>query len=47
MRFRVVAAEAWRSLTASLSTSIAAAMTVLIGMFLLGLCIAFWTFTDS
>jgi len=47
VRFRVVAAEAWRSLTASLSTSIAAAMTVLIGMFLLGLCIAFWTFADS
>jgi cell division transport system permease protein len=43
----VVVAEAWRSLTASLSTTIAAAMTVLIGMFLVGLLIAFWTFADS
>ena len=47
MRFRVVVAEAWRSLTASLSTTLAAALTVLIGMFLVGLLIAFWTFADS
>ena len=47
MRFRVVIAEAWRSLTASLSTTLAAALTVLIGMFLVGLLIAFWTFADS
>ena len=40
-------AEAWRSLTASLSTTLAAALTVLIGMFLVGLLIAFWTFADS
>jgi cell division transport system permease protein len=42
-----VVAEAWRSLTASLSTTLAAALTVLIGMFLVGLLIAFWTFADS
>ena len=47
MKFSVVVAEAWRSLTASLSTTIAAALTVLIGMFLVGLLIAFWTFADS
>jgi cell division transport system permease protein len=47
MRFRTVVAEAWRSLTASLSTTLAAALTVLIGMFLVGLLIAFWTFADS
>ena len=47
MRIRVVIAEAWRSLTASLSTTLAAALTVLIGMFLVGLLIAFWTFADS
>jgi len=43
MRFRVVAAEAWRSMTASLSTTAAATMTVLIGMFLVGLLIALGT----
>ena len=37
MKLRVVVAEAWRSLTASLSTTLAAALTVLIGMFLVGL----------
>ena len=47
MRLRTVVAEAWRSLTASLSTTLAAALTVLIGMFLVGLLIAFWTFADS
>ena len=47
MRLRTVIAEAWRSLTASLSTTLAAALTVLIGMFLVGLLIAFWTFADS
>jgi cell division transport system permease protein len=47
VRLRVVIAEAWRSLTASLSTTLAAALTVLIGMFLVGLLIAFWTFADS
>jgi cell division transport system permease protein len=47
VRFRLVVAEAWRSLTSSLSTTLAAALTVLIGMFLVGLLIAFWTFADS
>jgi cell division transport system permease protein len=39
MRFRILLAEAWRSLAANASTTIAATMTVLIGMFLLGLSI--------
>ena len=39
MRFRILAAEAWRSLAANASTTIAVTMTVLIGMFLLGLSI--------
>ena len=43
MKFSVVVAEAWRSLTASLSTTLAAALTVLIGMFLVGLLIALGT----
>jgi cell division transport system permease protein len=47
MKLNVIIAEAWRSLTASLSTTLAAAVTVLIGMFLVGLLIAFWTFADS
>jgi cell division transport system permease protein len=47
MKVNVIIAEAWRSLTASLSTTLAAALTVLIGMFLVGLLIAFWTFADS
>ena len=37
MKVSVVVAEAWRSLTASLSTTLASALTVLIGMFLVGL----------
>jgi cell division transport system permease protein len=39
MRLRILASEAWRSLAANASTTIAATMTVLIGMFLLGLSI--------
>jgi len=39
MRFRTLAAEAWRSLAANASTTIAATMTVLIAMFILGLSI--------
>ena len=39
--------EAWRSLGANLSTTVAATMTVLISMFLLGLFIAFGTWTVS
>jgi cell division transport system permease protein len=46
-RFRLLAAEAWRSLGANLSTTVAATMTVLIGMFLLGLFIALGTWTVS
>ena len=42
-RFKLVFSEAVRSITANLSTSIAATMTVLIGMFLLGLFIALGT----
>jgi cell division transport system permease protein len=37
MRFRTVAGEAWRSLAANASTTLAATMTVLIAMFILGL----------
>ena len=43
MRTRCSSREAVRSLTANLSTTFAATMTVLIGMFLLGLLIAFGT----
>ena len=47
MRFRVVVAEAWRSLTASLSTTLASALTVLIGLFLVGLLIGLGTWARS
>ena len=40
MRFRMMLSEAGRSIMANASTTIAATMTVLIGMFLLGLFIA-------
>jgi cell division transport system permease protein len=43
MRARMLLSEAVRSITANLSTTIAATMTVLIGMFLLGLLIALGT----
>jgi cell division transport system permease protein len=46
-RSKLLLAEAWRSLGANLSTTIAATMTVLIGMFLLGLFIALGTWTVS
>jgi cell division transport system permease protein len=46
-RFRLLVAEAWRSLGANLSTTVAATMTVLIGMFLLGLFIALGSWTVS
>jgi cell division transport system permease protein len=39
MRFRTLVSEAWRSLAANASTTIAATMTVLIAMFILGLSI--------
>jgi cell division transport system permease protein len=44
-RFKLLVAEAWRSLGANLSTTVAATMTVLIGMFLLGLFIALGSWT--
>ena len=40
MRLRLLLSESLRSLTANLSTTVAATMTVLIGMFLVGICIA-------
>jgi len=46
-RLRVVFSEALRSLGANLSTTVAATMTVLIGMFLLGLFIALGTWVLS
>jgi cell division transport system permease protein len=47
MKLRVVVSEAWRSLAANLSTTVAATMTVLIGMFLLGLFVALGTWVVS
>ena len=46
-RGKLLVSEAWRSLGANLSTTVAATMTVLIGMFLLGLFIALGTWTVS
>jgi cell division transport system permease protein len=46
-RVRLVVSEAVRSIGANLSTSIAATMTVLIGMFLLGLSIALGSWVVS
>jgi cell division protein FtsX len=46
-RARLLFTEAWRSLGANLSTTVAATMTVLIGMFLLGLFIALGSWTVS
>jgi cell division transport system permease protein len=47
MRLRLLISEAWRSLGANLSTTFAAVMTVLIGMFLLGITIALGTWLVS
>jgi cell division transport system permease protein len=47
MRLKILSAEAWRSLAANASTTLAATMTVLIGMFLLGLSIALGTWVLS
>lgn len=47
IRFRLVFSEALRSIGANLSTSVAAIMTVLIGMFLLGLSIALGSWVVS
>src|SRR3978361_1438839 len=46
-RFKLLVSEAWRSLGANVSTTVAATMTVLVGMFLLGLFIALGTWTVS
>ena len=46
-RFKLVFSEAVRSIAANLSTSVAATMTVLIGMFLLGLSIALGSWVVS
>ena len=47
MRFQLLLAEAIRSARASLSTTFAATMTVLIGMFLLGVAIVIGTWANS
>jgi cell division transport system permease protein len=47
MRLRLLVAEAWRSLASNVSTTFAATMTVLVGMFILGLFIALGTWTLS
>jgi cell division transport system permease protein len=47
MRLRLLVAEAWRSLGANISTTFAATVTVLVGMFLLGLFVALGTWTVS
>ena len=44
---RLLVSEAWRSLLANASTTLAAIVTVLVGMFILGLFIAVSTLTDS
>ena len=47
MRLRLLISEAWRSLGANVSTTFAAMMTVLVGMFLLGLFIALGSWVIS
>ncbi len=47
MRLRLVFSEAFRSLQASMSTTVAATLTVLIGMFVLGLTISLGTWVLS
>jgi cell division transport system permease protein len=47
VRLRLLLAEAWRSLATNVSTTFAATMTVLVGMFILGLFIALGTWTVS
>jgi cell division transport system permease protein len=47
VRTKLFISEAWRSVTSNLSTAVAATMTVLIGMFLLGLFIALGTWVNS
>ncbi len=47
MRLRTVLAEGWWSLAGNLAQTVAASLTVLIGMFILGLFIALGTWTVS
>ena len=47
MRLRLIVSESLRSLGANMSTTVAASMTVLIGMFLLGLSISLSTWLSS
>jgi cell division transport system permease protein len=47
MRMRMIMGEAWRSLTASMSTTIAATMTVLVALFVLGTTIGLGTWVLS
>ncbi len=47
MRLRTILSESLRSIAANVSTSVAAVVTVLIGMFLLGLFIALGTWVVS
>jgi cell division transport system permease protein len=47
VRLKLIFAESWRSLSANVSTTVAATVTVLIGMFLLGLFIALGTWVVS
>ena len=46
-RVKTISAESLRSLGANMSTTLAATVTVLIGMFLLGLFIALWSWAHS
>jgi cell division transport system permease protein len=47
MRFKLLVSEAWRSITANLSTSVAAVLTVLIGMSLVGMLVGFGSYARS
>jgi cell division transport system permease protein len=47
MKVQAIVGEAFRSLRATMSTTVAATLTVLIGMFVLGLSIAFGTWLQS
>src|SRR5436305_11950754 len=46
-RVKTIVGESLRSLGANMSTTLAATVTVLIGMFLLGLFVALWSWAHS
>ena len=46
-RLRMIVGEAWRSITASMSTTVAATMTVLVAMLVLGTTIGLGTWVLS